>query len=229
MSSKFTTARLITDGEHFEILVHPDNALNYKMGKNIEFSQVLAVEEVFSDSSKGLRVTSEKLQKYFKTANPSQAAKTILEKGDLQITSNQRRQLIDEKKKQIIDTIARNYIDPRTGLPHPPLRIEQALQEIRISIDPMKNGSDQAKLVIEKLRPILPLKSEKIKLIIKAPAQFGPQSIGVIKEQGTFLKEDWLSDGSLSAVVEIPGGAHRILIDRLGSISKGSIQVSVVK
>ncbi len=181
MSSKFTTVRLHTDGEHFEILVHPDPALDFKFGRNIEISQIVAVDEVYSDSSKGLRVPSEKLIKYFKTDNFLQIAEIILRKGDLNLTTEQRRKLVEDKRKQIVANIARNFVDPRTGLPHPPLRIEQAMAEVRISVDPFKDVNEQTKGVVDELRGILPLKSERIKLLIKVPPQYASQSFGALK------------------------------------------------
>ena len=69
MNNKITTARININGERFEILVYPDNALNYKMGRNVELSQVIASDEVFSDSSKGQRANEEKLKKSFRTVN----------------------------------------------------------------------------------------------------------------------------------------------------------------
>lgn len=199
------------------------------MGRDVEISQIVAVDEVYSDANKGLRVPSEKLLKLFKTNDFLKVAEIILRKGDLNLTTEQRRRLVEEKRKQIISTIARNYVDPRTGLPHPPIRVEQALSEIRISIDPFKDANDQTNAVIEALRPILPLKSERIKLLVKVPAQFASQSFGTIKGAGEIVKEEWGNDGGLTAVIEIPAGAHSRLLDRLGSLTKGSAQVTVVR
>ena len=229
MSTKFSTVRLSIEGDHFEILVYPDPALNFKFGKNVEVSQVVAVDEVYSDANKGMRVSEEKLAKYFKTNDFLQIAEIILRKGDLNLTTEQRRRLVEEKRKQIVSTIARNYIDPRTGLPHPPLRVEQAMAEIRISIDPFKDVSEQTKLVVDELRPILPLKSEKIKILVKVPAQYSAQSFGALKGVGDILKEEWGVDGSLTVIIEIPAGVHTTLLDRLGSLTKGSAQASVIR
>jgi ribosome maturation protein SDO1 len=229
LSSKFSTVRLSTDGERFEILVHPDPALDFKFGRNVEISQIVAVDEVYSDANKGLRVPAEKLQKHFKTTNFLQVAEIILRKGDLNLTTDQRRKLVEEKRKQIVATIARNFVDPRTGLPHPPLRIEQAMAEIRISIDPFKDVNEQTKLVIDELRGLLPLKSERIKLLVKVPAQYASQSFGALKGVGDLLKEEWGDDGGLTVVIEIPAGVHSTILDRLGSLTKGSAQASIIR
>src|SRR5437660_3513845 len=138
MSDKFTTARLSRGKDGFEILVKPQPALDFKLGKPIPISQVLMIEEVYSDSGKGTRASEEKLQKNFGTTDAAKVAEEIMRAGELQLTTEQRRQLIDEKRRQIISIISRNAIDPRSGAPHPPLRIEQALEQIRISIDPTR-------------------------------------------------------------------------------------------
>jgi ribosome maturation protein SDO1 len=229
LSSKFSIVRLSTGGEHFEILVHPDPALDFKFGRNVEISQIVAVDEVYSDANKGLRVPGEKLAKIFKTSNFIQIAEVILRKGDLNLTTDQRRRLVEDKRKQIVVAISRNYIDPRSGLPHPPLRIEQAMAEVRITIDPFKDVSEQTKNVIDQLRGILPLKSERIKMLVKVPAQYASQSFGALKGVGEILKEEWGGDGGLTVIIEIPAGVHSSLLDRLGSLSKGTAQASVLR
>jgi len=229
LSSKFSIVRLSTGGEHFEILVHPDPALDFKFGRNVEVSQIVAVDEVYSDANKGLRVPAEKLAKIFKTTNFLQIAEVILRKGDLNLTTDQRRRLVEEKRKQIVVAISRNYVDPRSGLPHPPLRIEQAMAEVRITIDPFKDVGEQTKNVIDQLRGILPLKSERIKMLIKVPAQYASQSFGALKGVGEIVKEEWGGDGGLTVIIEIPAGVHSTLLDRLGSLSKGTAKASVLR
>jgi len=229
LSSKFSTVRLSIEGEHFEILVHPDPALDFKFGRNVEVSQIVAVDEVYSDANKGLRVPAEKLTKAFKTSDFLQVAEIILRKGDLNLTTDQRRRLVEEKRKQIVANIARNFVDPRSGLPHPPLRIEQAMAEVRLTIDPFKDVNEQTKGVIELLRGILPLKSERIRLLVKVPAQFDSQSFGALKGVGEISKEEWGVDGGLTVIIEIPAGAHSTLLDRLGSLTKGTAQASLIR
>jgi ribosome maturation protein SDO1 len=221
--------RLSTGGEHFEILVHPDPALDFKFGRKVEVSQIVAVDEVYSDANKGLRVPAEKLSRIFKTSDFLQIAETILRKGDLNLTTDQRRRLVEEKRKQIVANISRNFVDPRSGLPHPPLRVEQAMAEVRISIDPFKDAAEQTKAVVDELRGILPLKSERIKMLVKVPAQYASQSFGALKGVGDIVKEEWGSDGGLTVIIEIPAGVHPTLLDRLGSLSKGTAQASVIR
>jgi len=126
MSEKFTTARISKSGEKFEVLVKPDPALEFKMGKPLPISQLLVIEEIYSDAGKGTRASAERLQKAFSTQDPLTIAEEIMKHGELQLTTDQRRQLVEEKRRQIVAFVARNCIDPRTGTPHPPLPVAAA-------------------------------------------------------------------------------------------------------
>ena len=229
MVDKVTVVRYSFEGEKFEILVKPDPALEYKLGKRKDISSVLVSDEIYSDSSKGTRASSEKLLKAFKTEDATAIAERIMQKGDLNLTTDQRRKMTSEKRKQIVNYISKTYVDPKSHLPHPPLRIEQAMEDGRVSIDPHKSVDDQVKEIVEQLRSIIPLKSENLILEITVPAQFAAQSFSVLKSAGTLKKEEWQSNGSLKAILEIPAAARPNVIDRLGSITKGTASVEVVK
>ena len=229
MVDKATVVRYSFEGEKFEILVKPDPALEYKLGKRKDISPILVSDEIYSDSSKGTRASTEKLLKAFKTEDLTAIAEKILQKGDLNLTTDQRRKMIAEKRKQIVTYISKTFVDPKSHLPHPPLRIEQAMEDGRISIDPHKRAEEQVKDIVEKLRSIIPLKSENLVLEITVPAQFASQSYSVLKSTGTLQKEEWQSNGSLKAILEIPAAARPNVIDRLGSITKGTASVEVVK
>ena len=229
MVDKVTVVRFSVEGEKFELLVKPDPALEYKLGKRKDISTVLVSDEIYSDSNKGTRASTEKLMKAFKTTDTTAIAILILQKGDLNLTTDQRRKMVLEKRKQIVDFIAKTYVDPRSHLPHPPLRIDQAMDDARISIDPFRNTDEQTKDVVEQLRSIIPLKSENMILEILVPAQFAAQSYSVLKSAGTLKKEEWQSNGSLKVILDIPAAARANVIDRLGSVTKGSASIEVAK
>ena len=224
-----TIVRFSFEGEKFEILVKPDPALEYKLGKKKDISAVLVSEEIYTDSGKGTKPPTEKLLKAFNTEDPTEIAQIIMQKGDLNLTTDQRRKMIEEKRKQIVEFIAKTYVDPRTHLPHPPLRIELAMKDARVSIDPHHSVPEQVKEIVEKLRSIIALKSENLQLEIVIPAQYASQSYSVLKSVGSLKKEEWQNNGSLKAILEIPAAVRPTVIDRLGSITKGSASVEVMQ
>jgi ribosome maturation protein SDO1 len=229
MSDKYTTARITKSGEKFEILVKPEPALDYKMGKPTPISQMLVIDEIYADASKGTHASDEKLQKAFGTTDPLLVAEDIMKHGELQLTTEQRRQLVDDKRKQIVAFVSRNCIDPRTGTPHPPLRIEQAFNQIRLVVDPFKPAEEQAKAVIDELRTLIPIKIDKMKVAVKVFPEHAAKAYGSIKGFGTITKEEWQKDGSLVALVEMPAGLYGSFIDRLGKLTQGTVQTKVLK
>ena len=229
MTDKVTVVRYTYSGDRFELLVKPDPAFNYKIGKISEISKVLVSEEIYTDSNKGNRATNEKLIQVFKTSDPTKIAEIIMKKGELNLTTEQRKKMTLEKRKQLVTFIAKTYVDPKTHLPHPPLRIELAMKDGRVSIDPQKNVEVQVNDIVDKLRSIIALKSENLQLEITIPAQYASQSYSVLKSVGSLKKEEWQNNGSLKAILEIPAAARPNVIDRLGSITKGSATVEIMK
>jgi len=228
MSEKFTVARLTKDDELFEILVKPQKALDYHNGKILAITEVLATETIFSDANKGTRISEEIMKKAFKTIDPLKIADEILKKGTLQLTTDQRRKMVDDKRRQIIDFIARQAVDPKTNLPHPPARIENAMEQIRYPIDPYKPVEEQARDIVKLLRPILALKIEQVTVAIKIPAQYASRAYGTIKAFGVLKREEWCGDGSWYGELEMPAGVYASVLNNLGEVNKGSGEAKLV-
>ena len=229
MSERYTVARMTHDGEHFEILVKPQLALSYRLGKTTSISELLITDTIFTDAGKGLRASEDKLQKVFGTTDPIKIASIILKKGTLQLTTEQRKQLVEDKRRQIVSFISRQCVDPKTNLPHPPMRIEQAMKEIHFSIDPFREVEEQAKEIIKLLRPILPLKMEQISVAVRIPPEYASKAYGTVKGFGTIKREQWQADGSWSATLEMPAGLYGPFLDKLGKITRGNLEAKMVE
>ena len=225
MVDKFTIVRYSAGNDKFEILVKPDPALEYKLGKKMDISNIMISDEIYSDANKGTRCSSEKLMKHFKTTDQLEIAKQIMDKGDLNLNTDQRRKMIEEKKRQIVEYISKNFVDPKSHMPHPISRINAVLDEARVAIDPFKRLDDQLKNIIEPLRKIIPLKSEILELTVTVPSQFSGQSFSVFKTIGEIKSEQWLADGSLQVILSINAGMKSSFLDRIGTATKGSAQV----
>jgi len=228
MSDRYTVARISRDEEHFEILVKPQHALDFRMGKKAPISEILAIDTIFTDANKGTRASEEKLKKAFGTLDALAIAETILTRGQLQLTTDQRRQLTEAKRRQIVAFISRNCVDPKTNMPHPPTRIEQAMEKIHYPIDPFKEAEEQAKEIIKLLRPILPIKMENVNVEIRIPTEHAARAYGSIKGYGTLKKDEWRADGSWHGVIEMPAGAYAPLVDKLGEITRGTAEAKII-
>ncbi|MEM0350214.1 MAG: ribosome assembly factor SBDS [Archaeoglobaceae archaeon] len=226
---KAVIAKLRKGGMDFEILVDPYLARDLKEGKEVNFDDLLAVEEVFKNARKGERVPVEDLQKIFGTTNIRDIAKTIIMEGEVQITAEQRREMLEAKKKQIVTFLSKNTIDPRTNTPHPPARIERALEEAKVHIDIFKSVEAQIKDIVKALKPILPLKFEEMEIAIKVPAEYAGKAISALYKFGGVIKEEWQKDGSWICVMKIPSGMYGDLMDLLGKVTKGEALTRILR
>ncbi|SVC65520.1 uncharacterized protein METZ01_LOCUS318374, partial [marine metagenome] len=165
-------ARLEKGGSRYEILVDPKLVETWKEDPNlVELSDLLAIDEVWSDAKAGDRPTSDALERVFGSTDLSTCVDKILRDGSIQLTTAQRRQMVDDRMKQIINEIAMTATDPKTKLPHPHIRIENALQEARFKADPFLSMERQVKDAVNILKPIIPLQFITIKLAFKVPGK----------------------------------------------------------
>ncbi|MEM0129279.1 MAG: ribosome assembly factor SBDS [Thermoplasmata archaeon] len=222
-------ARWETQGSRFEVLVDPEAVQAIKDGKTVDLTDKLALDQVFKDARKGDKVSEEHLEKTFHTRDLPSIAREIIQKGEVQVTTEQRHRLQEAKRRQIVTTIARNAMNPQTGAPHPPARIEAAMAEAKYHVDPFRPVDAQVQEVLARLRPILPIRLDVVKVQVHVPAQHYPRVIGDIKGIGRLVEEMWLPDGSYRAVVEIPAGVQTELYDRLNARTKGAAETVLLK
>ena len=222
-------ARLKTQGHTFEILVDCNNALALRGGKEVDMHDILAAVQIFSDAKKGLAASENAMKQIFSTSDAAEVAKIIIQKGEIQLTQEYRENLREEKRKQIISIIHRNGVDPRTHLPHPPQRIENAFAEAKFHIDEFKPVQEQVQEALKQLRPILPIKFEIKELAIKISPDYAPKCYSTVKSFGTILREEWQNNGYWVCVVEIPGGMESDLYDKLNKICHGNVESKVLR
>lgn len=218
---KAVVARLESHGERFELLVDPDAAVLVRQGEEVDLEDVLAALYVFENASRAEKASEDSLKKAFNTTDFETVARRIIKKGEIHLTAEQRRQMTADKRRQVVTFIARNAINPQSGLPHPPQRIEMAMEEARVNIDPFKHLDELVKDTIKALRPLIPIKFAEIKFAIKIPADYAPRAYGEIKSATKVEKEEWQNDGSWICVLKIPAGIQEEFYNLINRLTKG--------
>jgi ribosome maturation protein SDO1 len=226
---KAVIARLSKSGEKFELLVDPEKAIELKSGKDLPLEELIASEEIFEDIKKGTRASGDKINKIFGTNDFGIIAKKIIMEGDVQITTEQRNKMLEEKTKAIANFISKRGMNPQTGLPHPPDRILRAMEQAKVRIDLNKRIEEQVEDILEGIQRIIPIKFEKIQIAIKIPSEFSGRAGSVVRSLGILLKEEWASDGSYVSLLEIPAGMQTEVYDRLNNLTRGQVEVKVIK
>ena len=209
-------ARLEKGGSRYEILVDPDLVDAWKEDpSSVDLDELLAVSEVWTDSRNGERPTSDALESVFGSNDIQQCVEIILKQGSIQLTTAQRKKMVEEKKLQIINEIATTATDPKTRMPHPRTRIENALEEARFSVDPFKSVEGQVSDAVKVLKPLIPLQFITIRLAFKIPgSSYGPVNQIL---RGLVIRQEWLTDGTWACIVEVPGGMKNELISKVAS------------
>ncbi len=222
-------ARYEHSGHRFEILVDPDVIDDVKSGKIENVVDYMVIDEIFKDAHKGDRASEELIKEVFGTTDVNEVAKKIILHGQVQLTTEQRRKMLEEKRKRIIAEIARNAINPQTGAPHPPQRIELAMEEAKVHIDPLKSVEEQVPVVLKALRPIIPIRFEKVKIAVKVSGDKYGKIYGELSKSGTIIQEEWQKDGSWIGVVEIPAGIQGEFLDMLNKKTHGEVQTKILR
>ncbi|MCJ7445029.1 MAG: ribosome assembly factor SBDS [Methanotrichaceae archaeon] len=222
-------ARLKTHGKIFEVLVEPDGALALKRGENVDISEILAVEDVFENATRGDRSSEDDLVKAFGTGEISVVAETVIKKGEISLTSEQRKKFIENKRKQVIEIIARNAINPQTKTPHPPARIEQAMTEAHVNIDLGKSIDEQVNITMKAIRPLIPIRFEEVEVAVRIPASFAPKAYSEIASFGKLIREAWQNDGSWIGVIKIPAGMQDDFYSLINRLTKGEAETKLIK
>ncbi len=222
-------ARLDSGGSHFEVLVDPNLAQKMREGEDVRLEDLLAIDEVFKDSSKGDRVSDEHIEKTFGTSDVLMVAKRIVMEGDIQLTTEQRRKMTEEKHKRIVTYISQHAINPQTKTPHPPQRIENAMNEAKIHVDPFKPVEAQVKDVLDAIKPLIPIRLEKTTIAVKLSADNYGKVYKDIVDFGVIKKEEWTGSGFWIGLVEIPAGMQADFYDRLNNKTHGDVETRVVE
>jgi len=225
---EYVVARLEIKGKRFEVLVDPYKAYRFKEGEKISIEEVVVGDYIYKDAKRGLKASPNELKEIFGTDDIFKIAVEIIKNGELQLTAEQRRQLLEMKRKQIVYTIAKSAVDPVTKTPIPPTRIEKAIEEAKVRIDLYKPVEAQVPDIVKAISKVLPIKIARALLQIIVPAEYAAKASNQLMKLGVVKKSTWLADGSLLLEIEIPAGMQTEVIDKVNNLSRGTATVKVI-
>ncbi len=225
------TARLESHGARFEVLVDPDAALAMKRGEfDGDIEDIIAAEDVFENASRGDRPAEEDLETVFGTTDPLEIIPEVIERGEIQITAEQRKEMQEQKHKQLVNRITRNAVNPQMdNAPHPPDRIESALEQAGFSVDPMTPVDQQVDDALDALRPVIPIRFDEVTIAVQVPANYAGSAQARIRQFGDLEREEWQNDGSWVGVMTFPAGMQNEFYDLVNENTSGEAETRIVK
>ncbi len=222
-------ARYEAHGESFEVLIDPAIVQKMKDGKEVDLFEHMVIDTIFKNAKKGTRAPEEKIKEVFGTEDPAEVAKTIILKGEVQLTTEQRKIMQENKRKRIVEYIARNAMNPQTGAPHPPTRIETAMEEARVRVDPFKSVEAQVPGVMDAIRPLIPIRFDKVRIAVKISGENYGRCYEDFKQFGKITKEEWQKDGSWIGIVEMPAGLQNDFLEKISNKTHGEADTKILK
>jgi ribosome maturation protein SDO1 len=221
-----TVAKLKVGKLDFETMVDLDSAMKLKKGIAVNITEVIRDNFVYTDLKKGMRAGKAELELSFGTTELATIVDRIVKKGTIEVTQEFRDEALENRKKQLVDFLSRNAINAQSGRPYTPEMIESALKQSGVKIENVPVEKQLGK-ILEGLKRVIPIKIETKKLRIRIPAEFTGRIYGLLQENKE--KEEWLSDGSLEVILNIPVGLQSDFYDKLNSITHGAAITSEVK
>lgn len=221
-------AKLESHGHRFEILVDPDATDRIKNG-SIDLDHDLAIEQVFKDARRGEKAGDDTIMEVFGTTEISEVAIEIVKKGEIHLTTDQRREMLERKRKQIVEIIVREGMNPQTNSPHPPTRIIQAMEEAKVHVDPFKSANEQVQGVLKALKPLIPIRFERVKLAVKLTGDAYGRLYGEFAKGGFIVREEWDRSGSWIGLLEVPAGMRGDVLDLISRKGKEQAEVKILK
>ncbi|MEK6850872.1 MAG: ribosome assembly factor SBDS, partial [Nanoarchaeota archaeon] len=213
------TARMKVKGKHYEILVDLDEALKLRLGKG-DIISTLKSTAVYYDMKKGSSVSNVDLTDAFGTTDLYKIATKIITSGEVQKTQEFRDTERENRIKQVIALIIKNAVD-QNGRPYTEERLKRAIEESHYSFD-SRPAEQQMSAVVEKLKTIIPIKIETKRIKLTIPAQYTGAVYGIVKQYQE--SEEWLSNGSLASIINIPAGMQIDFYEKLNHITHGAVQ-----
>lgn len=225
------TARLESHGARFEVLVDPDAALAMKRGDfDGDLEDVIAARDVFENASRGDRPAESDLEDVFGTTDPLEIIPEVVERGEIQITAEQRKEMLERKRRSLINKIARNAVNPQMDdAPHPPERIENALEQAGFDVDPMEPVENQVDDALEALRPVIPIRFDEITIAVQVPPDYAGSAQAQIRQFGDLEREEWQADGSWIGVLSFPAGMQNEFYELVNEQTSGEAETRIIR
>ena len=106
--------RLKKGKKRFEIPAYKNTVQSYRAGNESDLDNVLQVNNVFLNVSKGRVAPNDELKKAFPGMSREEVVLEILKKGEIQVGEKERTQELERIHREVIDIVAGRLVDPKS-------------------------------------------------------------------------------------------------------------------
>ena len=220
---KKTTLEIVCDRSYLKEY----RLLNNIKSKRNYIPKLLIVDTIFSNYKKGNIANSGQIHSVCNSTDKTDAIIFILDNGESPLSSDERKQLVNQKRTGIIHYFVSNYLDPAGKKPHPASRIDNALKSIKgLVIDPHKPVELQAKEIHKKLKYIITLVKNSLTTTVDlSHSQLG-KGLTILHKYSTILNENYHEEGA-TFEIETTKNDYEHIINFIGYVDKSNSEESV--
>ncbi|RYN68367.1 hypothetical protein AA0118_g1374 [Alternaria tenuissima] len=178
--------------KRFEIACYKNKVLEWRNKIEKDLSNVLQIENVFLNVSKGQVAPKADLEKAFPKKSLEDIITDILDHGELQVGEKERNAELERTKNEVIDIVAGELVDPKTKRVYTTGMIEKALDQLSSAAatqqgdksENKEDGEDKGKAKeLPKWSGIVTNKSAKSQALFAMKALIAHQPIPVARMQ----------------------------------------------
>ncbi|KAK3717052.1 hypothetical protein LTR37_006107 [Vermiconidia calcicola] len=107
--------RLKKGKKRFEVPAYKNTVGSYRAGNEPDLDNVLQINNVFLNVSKGQVAPNEDLKKSFPGMSREEIVLEILKKGEVQVGEKERAQELERVHREVVDIVAGRLVDPRNS------------------------------------------------------------------------------------------------------------------
>ncbi|XP_003385195.1 PREDICTED: ribosome maturation protein SBDS-like [Amphimedon queenslandica] len=219
--------RIKKGGKRFEIACYKNKVVSWRNKVEKDIDEVLQTHTVFNNVSKGQVAKRDDLASAFGTEDQTEICKTILSKGELQISERERQSQLESLFRDISTIVADKCVNPDTKRPYTVGMIERAMKDVHYAVKPTRSAKQQSLDVIRLLKDHMPLERARMRLKLVLPVKEArkvrEKIVGLL---ASVEQEDWRPQ--LEIVCLIDPGRFREIDEIVRGDTKGSGIVEVL-
>lgn len=194
-----------------------------------DLDEVLQIHNVFLNVSKGQTAKEIDLKEAFGTTDLDKVILEILQKGELQVNSEERVQQLSMVTREVATIVADKCVNPRTKTPYPVGMIEQALSELHFSPNLTKPAKVQALEMIKKLegQSKFPIARAQMRLQVRMPGEDANKFEQQIRPLMASVESEDKDQSEINVICLIDPGQFRVMTETVAKITKGRGSVLV--
>ncbi|ORM39669.1 Ribosome maturation protein SBDS [Babesia sp. Xinjiang] len=184
------TVRLKIGGSRFEIACYKNKVLNWRSGVETDIQEVLQSPCIFTSITKGKLAKTDELLEVFGTKEIDTICKQILDKGEMQVSKEERKQMLQAMFKDVVTILSEVSINPKTGHPLTSSLIENTLKASAFSVTLKEPAKKQALKALAHLQQLYPNEIARSQMRLKITCANGQRDdvLQFLRENNAYIE-----------------------------------------